>query len=342
VVLLLWAISSCLFPSAASATDDKEEIYKSLSKFVTPNAAFLPAYQSERDGAALKITHRVPYLGTLASENVIANATPKFADTDFILPLDVKLANTTNSMKFATALQVHVVASTLINYDIPYLNPNEYRSVSGGNLGWAKLENLSASYALVLIDECTPTAAERLSLKSVTPTIDPSPHGSELFHWGISFSDISKIWKNAIEAPRGERIYGCVVGYLEYNSDGKHYKRKFANTVQVSGAFVAGITARTAEYDLKLEAGQSGYSLELPIQNYIKPNCVDMFGIKFVSDRSAHFSIRLKLNFSDDTSVDLGEIELDYFRPKGSAADLQIVSLEQRTVSPPLSPLGCQ
>ena len=301
----------------------------------------MPVYQSERDGAALKITNRIPYLGTLAAENVIANATPQFADSNFILPLDVKLTNTTNSIKFATALEVNVVASTLVNYDIPYLNPNEYRSVGGGNLGWAKLEKLSASYALVQIDECTPTAAEHLSLKSVTPTtIDPSPTGSERFHWSISFSDISKIWQDAIEAPSGERIYGCVVGYLEYDSNGKHYKRKFANTVQVSGALVAGITARTAEYDLKLEAGKSGYSLELPIQNYIKPNCVDMFGIKFVSDRSAHFSIRLKLNFSDATSIDLGGIELDYFRPKGSAADLQIVSLEQRT--PPPSPQGCQ
>jgi hypothetical protein len=343
-LLLISAISLSQSTTISTADDNlpadlkSDPIFQAINRVTTDAKLFLPVYRSSRAGSTLKITYTLPYLDQLAQTNVVANTgrTPQVAES-YVLPLDIKIANPTSSVKFATALQVHVVSSTSITQDIPYLIPVGSRRVAGGNLGWAKLENLSASYTIVPLGKCTVGAAQGARLIAVAPNLHYEG-SSELFDWEIRFSDIPESFR-ASPGGHGKLIYGCAVGYLEYTSAGTKYKRDFANPVQLDGGAVAGVATFSAEYDLNLEAGKSGYDTEVPLQNYLRPNCVDILRLRLFSDRSAHFVITLKLDFSDATSVDLGTIDLDYFRTKGSTSDLLRTTFTKNTA---LNSAACQ
>jgi hypothetical protein len=124
-------------------------------------------------------------------------------------------------------------------------------------------------------------------------------------------------------------VFGCAVGYLEYKAGTILHRRNFAVRVQLDGGGIGGAVTESAEYDIELEAGKSGYKYELPIHNYMLSNCVDMFRVNLSSDRSATFRFDVTVMFSDGSSLPLGTIDLRYFRPNGAIDTVATTAVTQ-------------
>jgi hypothetical protein len=119
--------------------------------------------------------------------------------------------------------------------------------------------------------------------------------------WRIPYDQYSHEF-NVTPRGGGPQVFACALGFLEYKSNGIPSKRSFAVTVQLNGDAVLGVAFNSAEYDIELEAGRFGYRYELPIQNYMLANCVDMFRVNFSSNRSASFLFDVTVRFSDSST----------------------------------------
>jgi hypothetical protein len=288
----------------------------SAAPIASSDSYFTPIYRAQRSGDVLKITYHIPYLESLATENVVATRPPFYKAKDIVVPLEFKLSNGTARIKFATSVVFKVVASRFIVEDFPYFDDNGYRMVTVGNLGWSVLKNLTASYALVEESRCAGDLSAKDALKTITPKAIPYGGVAEIFSWPIPYQEIPRAW-NVTRSGDGSDKVGCVIGHLDYDSDGARLQRKFGVRVRLDGGDVEAAAAESAEYDLELEAGKSGYTRELSIKNYMLTNCVDLFKVRFSSNQSAFFRLEVTVLFSDKTSLPLGIVEVDYFRPKG-------------------------
>jgi hypothetical protein len=266
-------------------------------------------YSSQEDKGVLNISYKFPYLDSIKLGQRIMGLlhSPEFEAKTAIVDLDFKLNNTTAQNKFATSVDFKIIKNQLVNEAIPYMNGG-LRAVFVGNLGWAPMEGPNVSYGLAQRDQCTPDSPMPNTLRSIAPTAD----GSSRFTWKIEKGDMPSDWSN--QAPS----YVCVLGYLNYKSNGISNRVPFATVVQLETPHMMVapfIQFSSEEYDLSIDAGRSGYVKTLPISNLICANSAERFIVHFKSNRSATFDFDVSVNFTDGTSIPVGSVHLDYFRP---------------------------
>jgi hypothetical protein len=269
-------------------------------------------YKRVRTAEKLKITYNIPFFTALKQGHAIIGEIPEYNGDESIVTLDFKLNNTTRSTKYASSLTFKVLASRIVDDDLPIIYSGVSRFVVGENIGWGTLSQLTASYAIVSLDECS---SEKLKapvlLKKTVPNYYLNQH-EETFQWPISPADIP----GPLLAQARNQPYVCVIGTLDYNSGGQSRRKLFATNYLLDGGVAASLEP-SATYNLFLEAGHQGYSLNVPISNFLRPNEPDRFLVKVSSNKSAFFDFEAAVDFTDATHINLGRVELDYFRPKG-------------------------
>lgn len=274
---------------------------------------FIPIYQKYSSKDNLKITYHVPYEKYLENGGPIIGIVPSYTSENIVYPLNFNLANSKRQIKYATSVNFIVRESSLSNTDLIYLHDSSTMEVIGRNVGWSRLKNLKASYVLVPINECLRDKfSTPVQLKIAEPKVifSESTH-DETFSWKISRNDIGKSFNKKDQ-------YACVTGFLDFLADGKPRRRSFITKIIIGNFSVAPASAVSATYNLYLEAGKSNYDFTLPIHNYIPPNSVDRFIINMYSNRSAKFVFEPVVIFTDGLHLELGSIDISYFRPKGN------------------------
>ncbi|MGA8499318.1 MAG: hypothetical protein WB764_27815 [Xanthobacteraceae bacterium] len=303
---VLAAIASSLFCSESGAQingDAEKQLF--------------PVYRSACIGAVLTIDYDMPYLTALASDNLIATAEPFYETKDMVINLDFKLSNASDRIKYATSFSFKNIQSEKADYAIPYILPDRYRSVDGGNLGWAILQDLKVLYAVEreTNGRCIARPISDNGLISVQPVVSNTNRG-ELFSWNIDYANIPRYF-NATRSGDGADVWGCVSGRIDYLVHEKKYQQYFSVKTQLNGSAALPAMIVDSQYDLNLPAGKSGYSYDLPVSNYMMRDCVERIVVRFSSDQSAKFKFDVSINFTDQGPLDLGSVVMNYFRPKG-------------------------
>jgi hypothetical protein len=119
-------------------------------------------------------------------------------------------------------------------------------------------------------------------------------------------------WRKS--SSRGKSLYGCAIGYLEYKRAGAQARSPFATLAWLSGSLVAPARESSAEYNLFFEAGRAGYVVDLPISNFKRPS--EPSRSSSAQTCRPSFTFDVAVAFTDGPRLDLGTVELDYFRPK--------------------------
>jgi len=273
-------------------------------------------YSSEQLGEVLKVSYVIPYLQAIDSGQTMKQMNVVYMEEGYTVEFDIKLNNTTAMSKFATSVDFHVSESKLVDVDIPYIQDYGYRRLQFGNIGWAELDAIKASYSVLPPEACDGDSPIPKPTKTAIPQKHTLVSGHEGWTVELTSGDIPKSFRlDLSKPPTAHDQFGCVLGYLEYTTHGLPKRRPFAALTKLDGGQVAGVFDSTASYNLFLEAGKTNYTETLPISQFVAPNSPDRFTVRFRSNRSASFKFDATLRLTDGTTLKLGTVDLDYFRP---------------------------
>jgi hypothetical protein len=264
-------------------------------------------YNSERDGHLLTISYDFRYLNSFKRGRNLMNYYPNYKPSDGVVDLDFKFNNTTTKNAFATSVNFKINKSAIVNEAIPYVEGGRW-SVSVGNIGWAPMQGVRVSYAVATRDQCTTQSTIPSKLRSSSARF-ATLLDTRVGTFEIKAEDVPSNWQK----PYPNAV--CVLGYLDYNSNGNSSHVPFAAIVQIGGPFIAGLVPIDGEFDLSLEAGREGYTTSVPIGDLICANSPGRFIVHLMSKRTASFDFDVTVRFTDGNSISLGSVRLDYFRP---------------------------
>jgi hypothetical protein len=273
-----------------------------------PNQTRPWTYHSEKSGQLLKISYDFPYLNSLNAGRMLRDYSAYYEASDGIVDLDFKFNNTTTKNAYATSVELKLNASTIVNEAIPYVDGG-YEIISIGNIGWGLMNKVQVSYAVAEKNGCSDSPIIPKDLRVIQVPLSISDRGdrrlTERGFIEIKYGDV----------PADFQGFVCVVGYLDYTSNGNAKRAAFASTVQIGGPELRGPIQSFGDYDLFLEAGKRDYVKSLPISDLLCANSAGRFIVHLKSDRTSSFDFDVSVRFTDGTTIDLGRVLLDYFRP---------------------------
>lgn len=227
--------------------------------------------------------------------------------------LSIQIANTTK----------HVVALVGADFDVEESVPDlravpvfhafsSANTLTIENFGWGELKDVDLQYGIVDTTRCEadndsggmPIELHEQRFGSVADSIN---------------IDLSK----EIPATLKKSMVVCVVGMLDYQDlSGAKHRVPFATGVNTVLPGPGAPSPPTDEYLLELQAGKVG-KRSISIAQKVRPNDVDHFVVRVVSDKSARYTMKASVRDTEGSNIDAGTFDLMLFVPRGRQAEPQ-------------------
>lgn len=278
--------------------------------------AFAVAYSKTRDADTLRIQPSIPYLNIVRGQRPITGvaAFSSVFSGESAPELEFLLNNSTSKNILITTLVIDVGSSARIDEVIPVFHAFPDRNaLSLTNYGFGEITKAHLQFTVESLEDCKNRRPKKVTLKDLW--LERDPEDSDRFRGQLTDADIPSALSN-------EPLV-CVAGFLDcYSAGAKVTRFPFATAMNRVENPPYAAPPLSATYQVKLEAGRSNYRLEVPISQSLAPQSADYFKIRVTSDRSAMFKARLALRTSEKKLLDLGRLDLEYFRPKGVRPEL--------------------
>lgn len=221
--------------------------------------------------------------------------------------LSIQISNTTKRTIELVGANFDVEESILDSRAIPVFHAfSNINILTIDNFGWGDMKDVSLKYGIVDTSRCEsakdeggqPIELRERKFNSIADSIN---------------IDLSK----EIPAALKQSVVVCVVGLLGYRDvSGTKYTIPYATGVNLVSPGPGAPSPPTAEYVLELQVGKVGRR-SVSIAQQVRPNDVDHFLVRVVSDKSARYKMKASVLNTEGADISAGAFDLTLFVPRG-------------------------
>jgi hypothetical protein len=273
-----------------------------------PSADPRVSYHFQRKDSALCIGFSAPYVELQRAGKAIAGLNVDFAPFSLEIPtLSAKVLNNSGQSAMITECVAEVVASQIDERPVLVVADRSIECLEFFDEGWGPVVDPLLSFTL---------RPGRRQGAAEPPAVHPPPLKLETFDERCAVRLTKYIPKSLQDEP-----FLLASGELEFGPADQRQRVPFSTSV-IFEITPGSPLAPSCVYDLKLTAGKAPDVVRVPAEQFMKGGEPDHFLLRVISDKSAHYELRVGFRLIDGRELSGQKVILDLFVPRTQAKRL--------------------